>query len=163
MFGLSLGTTFAFVPTYARGVGIARLRTFYLCYTGAAIAVRVLGGRLMDAQGPRRVIPPSLGLQALATVTLIFLGSSTTLGLAGFLGGVAHGFLYPSFSVLIVELVAAEHRGKMVGVFSSIIGLGAALGALTLGVVAQAWGYPVIFGVAAAATLFGLAIFVLWG
>jgi MFS family permease len=163
MFGLGLGTTFAFVPTYARGVGIPRLRTFYLCYTGAAIAVRVLGGRLMDSLGPRKVIPPSLALQALATATLIFLGSSFTLGLAGFLGGVAHGFLYPSFSVLIVELVSAEHRGKMMGAFSSVIGFGAALGALTLGLVAQAWGYPPIFAVAALASLAGLAIFVLRG
>ncbi len=161
MFGLALGTIFAFIPTYARSVGIERLRGFYLCYTGAAIAVRVFGGRFMDAMGPRRVIPPSLALQAVGTTVLIFLGSSFTLGLAGLLGGLAHGFLYPSFSVLIVELVAPEHRGKMIGAFSSIIGLGAALGALTLGVVAQAWGYPMIFGVATLATLVGLAVF-LW-
>lgn len=163
MFGLAIGTTFTFVPTYAKGVGIARLRGFYLFYTGAAIAVRLFGGRFVDRWGPRRVIPPSLALQAVANVVLVFLGSSRTLGLAGFLGGVAHGFLYPAFSVLIVELVAAEHRGKMIGLFSSAIGLGATLGALTLGVVAQGWGYPPIFGVAAAATLVGFAIFVLWG
>ncbi len=163
MFGLALGTTFAFIPTYAKSVGIERVRGFYLFYTGAAIAVRVFGGRFIDALGPRKVIPPSLGLQVVANVALIFLGSSFTLGLAGFLGGLAHGFLYPSFSVLIVELVAPEDRGKMVGVFSSVIGLGAALGALTLGVVAQAWGYPVIFAVAAVATVVGFVIFVLRG
>jgi MFS family permease len=163
MFGLALGTTFSFIPTYARSVGIERLRGFYLCYTGAAIAVRVFGGRFMDAVGPRRVIPPSLSLQAVGTTVLIFLGSSFTLGLAGLLGGVAHGFLYPSFSVLIVELVAPEDRGKMIGAFSSIIGLGASLGALSLGVVAQVWGYPMIFAVATLATLVGLAVFVARG
>jgi MFS family permease len=163
MFGLTLGTTFAFIPTYAQSAGIARVRSFYLFYTGAAIAVRLLGGRFIDATGPRRIIAPALGLQAVGNVVLVFLGSSFTLGLAGFLGGVAHGFLYPAFSVLVVELVPAEHRGKMVGAFSSVVGLGATLGALTLGVVAQAWGYPVIFSVAAIATLVGLAIFVLWG
>ena len=163
LFGLALGTTFAFIPTYAQSVGIARLRVFYLLYTGAAIAVRLSGGRFMDALGPRRIIPPSLALQALANGVLVFLRSSFTLGLAGCLGGVAHGFLYPAFSVLVVELAAAEHRGKMIGVFSSAIGLGATVGALTLGLVAQAWGYPPIFGVAAVATLAGFAIFVLWG
>ena len=163
MFGLALGTTFVFVPTYARSVGIPRLRSFYLLYTGAAIAVRVCGGRFLDALGPRRIIPPSLVLQAGANLVLVFLGSSLTLGLAGFLGGVAHGFLYPAFSVLVVELVAAEHRGKMIGLFSSVIGAGATLGALILGVVAATWGYPLIFGVAILATLVGLAIFLLWG
>ncbi|HEY7676109.1 MAG TPA: MFS transporter [Candidatus Methylomirabilis sp.] len=163
MFGLALGTIFVFIPTYARSVGIPRVRTFYLFYTGAAIAVRFFGGRFMDALGPRRIIPPSLGLQALANLVLVFLGSSLTLGLAGFLGGVAHGFLYPSFSVLVVDLVAAEHRGKMVGLFSSVIGLGATLGAMILGVVAEAWGYPAIYGVAIVATLIGLVVFIVWG
>lgn len=163
MFGVAIGTTFAFIPTYAKSVGIDRLRGFYLFYTGAAVAVRFCGGRFMDALGPRRIIPPSLALQAVANLVLVFLGSSATLGLAGFLGGVAHGFLYPAFSVLVVELGAAEHRGKMIGLFSSVIGAGAALGALTLGVVAHAFGYPVIFAVAIVATLIGFAIFVLWG
>ncbi len=163
MFGLALGTIFVFIPTYAKSVGIVRLRAFYLWYTGAAIAVRLVGGRFVDALGPRRIIPPSLALQAMANLVLVFLESSLTLGLAGFLGGVAHGFLYPAFSVLVVELVAAEHRGKMIGLFSSVIGAGATLGALILGVVAGAWGYPVIFGVAILATLVGLVVFVLWG
>lgn len=163
MFGVAIGTTFAFVPTYAKSVGIERLRGFYLLYTGAAVAVRFGGGRFMDALGPRRIIPPSLALQAVANLVLVFLGSSATLGLAGFLGGVAHGFLYPAFSVLVVELAAAAHRGKMIGLFSSVIGAGAALGALTLGGVAHAFGYPVIFAVAIVATLVGFAIFVLWG
>ena len=163
MFGLALGTTFVFVPTYARSVGIARLRAFYLLYTGAAIGVRVFGGRFMDAWGPRRIIPPSLVLQAGANLVLVFLGSSFTLGLAGFLGGAAHGFLYPAFSVLVVELVAAEHRGKMIGLFSSVVGAGVTLGALVLGVVAEAWGYPVIFGVAIFATLAGFVVFLVWG
>lgn len=163
MFGLALGAIFVFIPTYAQSVGIARVRTFYLFYAGAAIAVRLFGGPFMDVLGPRRIIPPSLALQALANLVLVFLGSSLTLGLAGFLGGVAHGFLYPSFSVLVVELVAAEHRGKMVGLFSSVIGAGAALGAMLLGVVAGAWGYPAIYGVAIVATLVALVVSVLYG
>lgn len=163
MFGLALGTMFVFIPTYARSVGISRVRTFYLFYTGAAIAVRLFGGPFLDALGPRRIIPPSLALQALANLVLVFLGSSLTLGLAGFLGGLAHGFLYPSFSVLVVDLVAAEHRGKMIGLFSSVVGVGATLGAMMLGVAAEAWGYPAIYGVAIVATLLGLVVFVVWG
>lgn len=163
MFGVAIGTTFTFIPTYAKSVGIERLRAFYLFYTGAAIAVRFFGGRFIDALGPRRIIPPSLILQAVASLVLVFLGSAATLGVAGFLGGVAHGFLYPAFSVLVVELGAAEHRGKMIGLFSSVIGVGAAFGALTLGVVAHAFGYPMIFVLTIAATLVGFAIFVLWG
>jgi len=163
MFGLALGTIFVFIPTYAQSVGIPRVRAFYLSYAGAAIAVRVFGGPFMDALGPRRIVPPSLALQALANLVLVFLGSSLTLALAGFLGGVAHGFLYPSFNVRVVELVAAEHRGKMIGVFNSVMGAGATLGAMILGVVAEAWGYPAIYSVAIVATLLGFIVFVLWG
>jgi MFS family permease len=161
MFGLAIGTTFAFVPTYAKSVGIERVRWFYIAYTVAAVAVRLLGGRVMDTMGPRRIIPPNMVLQGAGMVALVFLGSAFTLGLAGFLAGLAHGFLYPAFSVLIVDLAAAGHRGKMVGIFSSIMGLGASLGALTLGVVAQAWGYPAIFLITCLASLVGCALFVL--
>jgi len=85
------------------------------------------------------------------------------LGAAGFLGGVAHGFLYPSFSVLVVDLVPTEHRGKMIGLFSSLIGVGATLGAMLLGVLAEARGYPPIYGVAVVATLIAFGVFLLWG
>ncbi len=41
--------------------------------------------------------------------------------------------------------------------------LEATLGAMTIGVVAGAWGYPVIYGVACAATLPAIAVSVVYG
>src|SRR5262245_5837006 len=66
-FGLGSGTIFAFLPTFAQSLAVATLSLFYTAYAGAAIAVRVFGGRLIDTHGRRAVIVHSMFLQASAS------------------------------------------------------------------------------------------------
>ena len=73
-FGLGSGTVFTFLPTFSDRLGVASLALFYTAYAGAAIAVRVLGGRLIDTLGRRTVVVPSMFLQATATAMLAALG-----------------------------------------------------------------------------------------
>lgn len=145
-FGLGLGAIFTFLPTYARAVGIQRLAGFFLAYTGAAIAVRFLGGRLIDTVGSRVIITPSLIVQALGTTMLTFLATVPLLPLIGILTGAAHGFLYPALSVLVISITTEQHRGRVVGLFSSAVLLGHTLGAIAMGFVVHAFGYPAMFG-----------------
>src|SRR6185436_9986754 len=69
-FGLGTGAAFAFLPTFAEDLGVRTLTIFYTAYSGAAIAVRVVGGRLIDTRGRRAVIVPSMFCQAAAMALL---------------------------------------------------------------------------------------------
>lgn len=167
-FGLGSGTVFAFLPTFGQSLAVTTLSLFYTAYAGAAIAVRVFGGRLIDTRGRRAVIVPSMFLQAsapalLALVGLLVTRTSTTpvvpvLFLAGLLSGGAHGFLYPGLAALVTDLAPPARRATAVGVFSAMFLVGQAAGAFVFGWVAHALGYTPMWTVLACALLAGAAL-----
>jgi MFS family permease len=167
-FGLGSGTIFAFLPTFAQSLEVTALSLFYTAYAGAAIAVRVFGGRLIDTRGRRAVIVPSMFQQTCAPALLAVVGlavtrASTTpvvpvLFLAGLLSGGAHGFLYPGLAALVTDLAPAARRGTAVGVFSAMFLVGQAVGAFAFGWVAHALGYASMWSVLAFTLLAGAAL-----
>jgi len=150
-FGLGTGTVFAFLPTFAEHLGVTTLALFYTAYAGAAMTVRIVGGRLIDTRGRRAVIVPSMFGQAAATSLLAALEMVATrtralpvlpgLVLAGLMAGGAHGFLYPGLAALVADQAAEARRGAVVGVFSAVFLVGNASGAFLFGYVAHALGY----------------------
>lgn len=150
-FGLGTGTVFTFLPTFAEQLGVRGLGLFYTAYAGAAMAVRVAGGTLIDERGRRAVIVPSMFVQTSATAILAALAILVTpslavpvlpfLFLAGLLAGGAHGFLYPALSALLMDVTPERRRGSAVGIFSSVFLVGNAIGAIVFGYVAHGLGY----------------------
>ena len=167
-FGLGSGTIFTFLPTFSERLGVTSLALFYTAYAGAAIAVRVVGGRLIDTLGRRAVIVPSMFLQGAATTMLASLGLLVEPGaptpvlpvlfLAGLVSGSAHGFLYPGLAALATDLTPPERRAAVVGVFSAMFLAGHAAGAMGFGWVAHAFGYGVLWAALAVLLLSGAAI-----
>lgn len=154
-FGLGSGTIFAFLPTFAEGLGVRTLSLFYTAYALAAIAVRITGGRLIDTRGRRAVIVPSMFVQAASTGLLALVGalvvrSSSTpvvpsLFVTGLLAGGAHGFLYPGLAALVTDHTPAERRAAVVGLFSAMLLTGQAGGAFAFGYVVHAVGYAAMW------------------
>jgi MFS family permease len=156
-FGLGSGTTFAFLPTFADALGVSTLSLFYTAYAGAAMGVRIFGGRLIDTLGRRAVIIPSMFVQAAATALMASLGLFMSpaslmpvvpfLFLAGLLAGGAHGFLYPGLAALVVDRTPDARRATVVGIFSAMFLIGQTVGAIVFGYVAHAMGYGLMWTV----------------
>jgi MFS family permease len=167
-FGLGSGTIFAFLPTFAEDLGVTTLSLFYTAYSLSAIAVRVVGGRLIDTHGRRTVIVPSMFVQATATGVLALLGALVSrtsatpvlpaLFLAGLLSGGAHGFLYPGLAALVTDTTPDERRAAVVGIFSAMFLAGSTLGAFTFGWVANALGYGSMWAALTALLLVGCLV-----
>jgi MFS family permease len=166
-FGLGTGVLFAFLPTFAETRGVRVLSLFYTAYAGAAMGVRVLGGQLIDTEGRRAVIVPSMFVQALAVALLAGLGllgaappvpALPVLVAVGLLAGGAHGFLYPGLAALVTDEAPADRRGAVVGVFSAVFLAGNAGGAFAFGYVAHALGYGAMWGVLAGLLLGGALV-----
>jgi MFS family permease len=165
VFGLGAGALFAFLPTFAEQLGVRTLALFYTAYAGAAMAVRVAAGRLIDTHGRRAVIVPSMFVQAGAVALLAVLGVApvrlralpvlAVLVLAGLLAGGAHGFLYPGLAALVTDDAPASQRGAVIGVFSAVFLAGNAAGAVVFGGVASWTGYGPMWGVLAVLLLAG--------
>ena len=167
-FGLGSGTIFAFVPTFAEGLGVRALSLFYTAYAVAAIGVRLTGGHLIDTRGRRAVIVPSSFVQAVAAALLAAVGLLVTrtsgvpvlpaLAVAGLLSGGAHGFLYPGLAALVTDTSARGRRAWTLGVFSAMFLAGQAGGAFVFGWVSHAVGYGPMWTVLALVLFIGGAL-----
>jgi MFS family permease len=167
-FGLGAGTIFAFLPTFGESLGVTTLALFYTAYAGAAMAVRILGGRLIDTHGRRAVIVPSMFVQVAGTSVLALIGLLASpvgrlpilpaLFVAGLLCGGAHGFIYPGLSALVADQAHKDRRGAVVGVFSGVFLVGNAAGAFTFGFVTHAIGYGPMWTVLSGLLLIGAAL-----
>jgi MFS family permease len=162
VFGVVLAGVFVFVKRFVMESDAGTVGGFFSAYTGAAIAVRVLGGRLPDRVGPKRVLVPALGLLALGFACLAAARGPAEVLAAGFLCGVGHGFTFPTLSSLAVTRARPGERGAAIAVLTALPDLGALLGAPSLGWIIEEAGFPAMFSTAAAVLVLGTAAFAGW-
>jgi len=122
-------------------------------YTGAGIAMftlatatpaslgLVIGGRLADTNGRRRVLALALPAST-ALLVVSFFVAGRWMWAAAFLGGLLGGTAYPAFAVYRTEMFPTARRGQ-VGGFVATTGLvGGSVGLITAGVlIDRGWSY----------------------
>jgi MFS family permease len=158
LFGFGLAATGNFVAPLAEERGIPVISIFFLAYSAGAIGIRLIGGRLTDRIGERRMLPYALVVSAAGILTLTLVTGGFTLALAGLLAGGGHGLLFPVLNTLAVRGEPFEVRGKATGIFTGAIDAGNFLGSFILGVVGDLAGLSPLFAVAGGALLLGLAV-----
>lgn len=114
-------------------------------YTLAFGGLMLLGGRIADLIGGRRVTLIGLGLFVVASL-ITGLADSAPLLLGGRIGqGVGAALLSPAALSLVVTLFDGDERNKALGIWSALGGGGAALGVLLGGVLTAGPGWPWVF------------------
>ena len=154
---------FTLMPPFVVGpLGLDGARLFLLTFGGTVIAARVLGARLPDRIGARRlsgtallITAAGLGLMGLLPTVAGLLAGTLLLAL-----GVA--FTTPALASLTVSRAPVSERGAAVGTFSAFIDLAFGLGPIAMGAVAAASTTPIAFLSASAVALLGAAILWRW-
>jgi MFS family permease len=144
-FSLAMASYFAFLEPFARSRGFQRAGLFFVCYSLAAVLLRVFGRALPDRLGPRRVLVPALALLTCGVYFVSAFHSLPILGLAGLLCGLGHGYLFPILSGLAIEGTDRHSRGSAMSVYTAVFDLGQMIGPPALGLLAEAAGYPAMF------------------
>jgi len=142
--GCAFATMFVFHQPFALELGFSRLRGFFIAYSCAALVARFALGPVVERIGGFRVAVSSLMLYGavvalgsqLSVVGLVWLGGSF---------GLAHGFFYPACNALAIEGVSEHARGKAMALFQAWFNAGLAIGTLGMGILADAFGFPVVF------------------
>ncbi len=135
------------LPDIGTGLGLGRgaLTWVLTAYTMVFGGLMLLGGRLADQFGARRV---------LLTGLVIFTAASAVSGLAingaMLIGGrVAQGagaaLLSPSALSLVTTMFTGTARNKALGVWAAVGGSGVALGVIAGGILTSAAGWPWVF------------------
>jgi MFS family permease len=140
------------LPVYAKQLGAdSTAAGYYLAFSYFALAVGAIAAGWLSDKFRRHKIP------------LIILGSvgipvTWLIGQVGNIWGLslltavlwACGGLELALAGILAGLSAGEHeRGKIFGILSLANGLGALIGGLSTGYIADRWGYPVMFSVVA--------------
>jgi MFS family permease len=148
LMGAIFAAMFEFHQPYALLLGAKAVGPFFAGFTIATVAVRMLFGRAGDRYGHRAIATlAAVGYAAAALATAGL--RARWLWAYGAVFGFAHGVFYPTLNALAVELVPARARGRVITLFNGAFRAGFALSMLAWGNVAEHFGYPVLFTVAA--------------
>jgi predicted MFS family arabinose efflux permease len=158
LFGVAINATSFFVAPWTRATGLERAGPFFLAYAITAASLRILGRRVLDRVGPRAVALPAFGILAVGLVGLGWLPAPGILVLSGVACGAGHGSLFPVLNVLVITRTPPGVTGVAVGLYTGAIDLGEVVGTPLCGALAEAAGYPAMFGIVALGAVAGLVL-----
>jgi len=156
LFGLAAGIVFTFHQPLALQRGLLHVSGFLVTFTLTATSLRLVGGRTIDRLGSGRV-----ACWTGAGYSLVMLGLAAMqpgmLPLLGICFGATHGLFYPTF------VAFALSRGDGRGRETRMAWIGAAdklgyLAVVTLGPLARAYGYPLLFMLSSASLAIGVML-----
>ena len=151
VFGFAAVSAFIVLSLDERGIGHGP--AVFSVFAATVVATRLLAGGLPDRIGAARC---AVGAALIETVGLVLLGAADdlTVVIAGAIGmGAAFSLLFPSLSLVAVNRVGPERRGKAMGTFTAAFDLGMLVGSPLVGAAAAIAGYSAAFYVAAIAAL----------
>jgi MFS family permease len=155
------GAMIYFIAVFGHSIGIARVGTFFLVFSLAAILSRFGTGDLSDRYGRKKVILPA----ALIIVGNLFLiaqvRSLPLLIVTGFIGGLGQGLIYPALSTYIIDFLGRGNKGLAISLYLSLFDVGMGLGSPFFGWVSDVAGYRWMYRIAGLFLLASTAVFML--
>jgi MFS family permease len=129
-----------------RGFNGAGIAIFTLVTATPAGIGLVLGGRLADMHGRRRILAITLPTSTLCFVTSFFV-SGGWMWFSTFLGGLLGGVAHPAFTVYRTEMFPTARRGQFGGFVAATSLIGGSFGLITAGVLLdRGWSYGPVMG-----------------
>ncbi len=145
----------AFVPLYAKEIGLGGSRSVFFTYSAVVLGFRSLGARIPDLLGPRKTASISLLCTTLGLCIVATWADPIGLFGGAVVFGVGQAMLFPAMMTIAINGARPSERGAVVGTFTAFFDLAFGLGSLSLGAVAHALGYRGLFFSAAAISLGG--------
>jgi MFS family permease len=139
--GVAAFTTFgAFVPEYARSVGLATSGGLFAVYAVVSVLVRLFGATLPERLGPRRAVTIALGNVLIGLLILALFPVVPALWIAAAFVGFGVAFNYPSLLALTVNRASDSDRAWAISSFTMFFEVGSVVGGLLIGAFAEVVG-----------------------
>lgn len=155
--GLGFSSVSSFISIFAKQRGFANPGFYFMVQAIALLVSRIFLGRLADRFGRAVVIFPGLILMAVALAMLPFACTFSYFVISASLFGLGFGAAQPATMALLIDGVSSEKRGIATSTYYTGFDGGVALGSILLGALSQHLGFAVMWPLAAAFTLLGLA------
>jgi MFS family permease len=157
---LGMGGFLAFVPLYARDLGMAGSGAVLGMFAGIVVLIRSVGARIPDRVGAARTTRISLVLTVIGLATIGMWREPAGLVVGAAILGVGVALFTPALFALAANGVSANERGAVMGTTSAFLDLAFGLGPATLGFVAAGVGRGGTFLVGSAVAAAGFVLVV---
>ncbi|MDR1396507.1 MAG: MFS transporter [Desulfarculales bacterium] len=157
LFGISFGAIVVYVPLWGKELGINNVGFFFLLNAACTLFIRIFSGKLADRKGYACILLPAAFLQGLASLLLMWAESYIWLMGAGICMGLGLGAAYPTLQAWVVDLAPLERRGAALAFYYNAYDLGIGCGIIFFGWMADAYGYPSMYGISALSMVIYLA------
>jgi MFS family permease len=141
----AFGMACTFIPLIALEQKIASYSVFYMAFAVAVVGARLAVQYINERWRVEQTATIASLLNACSMLLIAVQTSVTTFAISGMLIGLGFGIVYPSLAGYVVNNSNPANKGTALGVLSGSGDVGAALGAAVLGMVAELYGYRVLF------------------
>ena len=153
-----LATYTAFVPLYAREIGMGGSSMLFALHSGLVFAVRLFGARLPDRLGYNRAATGALTCSLIGFVLIALWADPVGLVLGTIVWSLGHSLAFPALMSMAVKNAPSSERGAVIGTFTAFFDLAFGLGAVSAGTIVAAIDYPGGFLSSSLAALAGLVL-----
>jgi MFS family permease len=148
----------AFLPLYARQLGIGSIGAFYVVAGASDLLSRPLFGAASDRVGRGYSLVPGILAQMLGIALIVVRPALPTILVCGVLTGIGGAVSSASAMALGMDLADPRRRGAAMATFSLSYQLGAGLGAVLAGLLATLTGYHGMYVASIGILACGLAL-----
>ncbi len=157
---VTFGGIATFLPIYAAEKSVAGIEAYFLTYATFIFISRTFAGRLYDQKGHIYIFLPSAMLIFTAMLLLAWLPNTMTMLIAAAIYGLGFGSLSPALQAWSVQDAAANRKGMANATFSSFFDLGVGIGAIVFGLVADGFGYYLIYILSAGSVMISMLLYI---
>jgi MFS family permease len=134
-----------FIVLFGKSIPVERVGPFFVAFAGAAILTRLGIGDISDRRGRKRVIWPASLIISLNLVLISRVNSMGLFTLAGFIGGLGQGLIFPALSSYVIDFLGKEHKGLALSLYLSLFDIGMGLGSPFFGWLSDIFDYRTMY------------------
>lgn len=156
IFGLCMAIPFGFLASYIDEVplvipGVSIMGLYFWCYAGCGIFLRIVGRRLPENFGRRRVLLVGCAMMAagLASFTVVSARAPVLIVVPATLSGLAHGLMFHTMTSLTLSKFPAEEHGTGSSLALMMLDMGTICGAPLLAMLVDWFDFDKMFLIAA--------------
>ena len=157
--GAIRGAMIYFVAVFGHSIGIASIGPFFLVFSAAAILTRFRLADLSDRFGRKTIILPAALIIAGNLFVIAQVRGFPLLMVAGFVGGLGQGLIFPALSTYIIDFLGPGNKGLAISLYNSLFDVGMGLGSPLFGWISDMAGYRWMYRVAGIFLLVSTVVF----
>jgi MFS family permease len=155
---VTMPSVMAFLPLYARALGIENIGLFYVCAGLTSIVARPLLGKKSDAMGRGPAIGLGLAAQCVGFLLIAFAHGLPLILAGGVFVALGSAMIGSTTTALAMDLADPRFRGQGMATYSVSYQIGAGVGAIISGALADIAGLRSMYFGSIAITLVGFVL-----